>query len=99
MYIQSYLYIPKIYHILTDLIIRNDTITKPASLLYLSLYIYFLFIIWTCFGCRFFLQIKKICPNNKKEIYNDKYRRGQAKVLFKTDGKISSRSEDFLFVF
>jgi len=32
MYIQSYLYIPKIYPILTDLIIRNDAITKPASL-------------------------------------------------------------------
>jgi hypothetical protein len=31
MCIQSYLYIPKIDHILTDLIMRNETITKPTS--------------------------------------------------------------------
>jgi hypothetical protein len=48
MYIQSYLYIPKIYHILTDLIIRNDTITKPASLLcvYICHYIYISFLLF-----------------------------------------------------
>jgi hypothetical protein len=42
---------------------------------------YFLFIIWT-----FFLDTqKKICSNNKKEIYNDKYRHTRDRVfgLFK----------------
>ena len=32
MHTQSYLYIPKTHHILTDLIIRNDATTKPSPL-------------------------------------------------------------------
>jgi hypothetical protein len=64
--------------------------------------IYFLFIIWTFFLLFYFyffdtLCVKKKCPNNKKKIYNDKYRHTRDRLfgLYATLGWISWKSMHF----